>query len=67
MAEMKEPETFTFPPMKRSESQPVERLFNYLRKLMSERFFGRVTIAFQAGHVCDLKVEQTKKLEDLGG
>ena len=44
---------------------PIERLLRFLDKLASSSFFGKVTVSFQNGKVCDVKVEQTKKLDEL--
>ena len=44
---------------------PIERLLRFLEKCASGAFFGKVTISFQNGRVCDVKVEQTKKLDEL--
>jgi hypothetical protein len=44
---------------------PIERLLRYLDKLASGSFFGKVTVSFQNGRVCDVKIEQTKKLDEL--
>jgi hypothetical protein len=44
---------------------PLERLHRYLDKLASGEFYGKVTVSFQHGKVHDIKVEQTKKLEEL--
>lgn len=44
---------------------PVERLLRFLEKLAAGSFFGKVTISFQNGRVCDVKIEQTKKLDEL--
>jgi hypothetical protein len=44
---------------------PIERLLRYLDRLASSSFFGKVTVSFQSGKVCDVKVEQTKKLDEL--
>ena len=44
---------------------PIERLLRYLDKLASSSFFGKVTVSFQSGRVCDVKIEQTKKLDEL--
>jgi hypothetical protein len=43
----------------------IERLLRYFDKLASSSFYGRVTVSFQNGRVCDIKIEQTKKLDDL--
>jgi hypothetical protein len=44
---------------------PIERLFRFLEKLATGGFFGKVTVSFQNGRVCDVKIEQTKKLDEL--
>lgn len=44
---------------------PIERLLRFLEKLSSGGFFGKVTVSFQNGRVCDIKIEQTKKLDEL--
>jgi hypothetical protein len=44
---------------------PIERLLRFLEKLASGGFFGKVTVSFQNGRVCDVKIEQTKKLDEL--
>lgn len=49
----------------RSPSASLERLFRYVEKLSSGKFFGRVVVSFQNGKVCDVKIEQTKKLDEL--
>lgn len=42
-----------------------ERLHRFLDKLGGSGFFGKVTVSFQNGKVHDIKIEQTRKLEDL--
>lgn len=44
---------------------PIERLLRFLERLAAGSFFGKVTISFQNGRVCDVKIEQTKKLDEL--
>ena len=44
---------------------PNDRLFRYLEKLATAGFFGKVVVSFQNGKICDVKIEQSKKLEDL--
>jgi hypothetical protein len=44
---------------------PIERLLRFLDKLASSSFFGKVVVSFQNGRVCDVKIEQTKKLDEL--
>jgi hypothetical protein len=46
-------------------SAPIDRLLRYLEKLSSGSFFGKVVVSFQNGKVCDVKIEQTKKLDEL--
>ena len=46
-------------------SQPLERLHRYLERLAASEFYGKVTVSFQHGKVHDIKVEQTKKLDEL--
>jgi len=38
-----------------------------LAKLVRERFFGKVTISFEAGSIVTLRKEQTLKPNELGG
>lgn len=45
--------------------QPVEKLTHYLESLTTAGFFGKVTVSFQNGKVCDVRIEQTKKLDEL--
>ncbi len=44
---------------------PIERLLRFLDRCARGAFFGKVTITFQNGRVCDVKIEQTKKLDEL--
>ncbi|KAB2896201.1 MAG: hypothetical protein F9K40_14940 [Kofleriaceae bacterium] len=43
----------------------LDRLSRYLEKLAHAGFFGKVVVSFQHGKVCDIRVEETKKLEEL--
>jgi hypothetical protein len=43
----------------------IDRLFRFLDKCVATSFFGKVTISFQAGKVCDVRIEQTRKLDEL--
>ena len=43
----------------------IERLLRFLEKCVTNGFFGRVTVSFQNGRVCDVKVEQNRKLDEL--
>lgn len=44
---------------------PIERLLRFLEKCASGGFFGKIVVTFQNGRVCDVKIEQTKKLDEL--
>jgi len=44
---------------------PIERLLRFLDKLASSSFYGKITVGFQHGKVTDVRVEQTKKLDEL--
>ena len=44
---------------------PIERLIRFLEKCVSNGFFGKITVSFQNGRVGDVKIEQTKKLDEL--
>jgi hypothetical protein len=48
-----------------SDQRTTDRLHRFLEKLASGAFYGKVTVSFQNGKVTDVKIEQTKKLEDL--
>lgn len=41
------------------------RLIAYLEKLIADQFFGMVTLSFQNGKLCNIKVERNMKLSDL--
>jgi hypothetical protein len=43
----------------------IERLHRYLERLADGAFYGKVIVSFQHGKVHDIKVEQTKKLDEL--
>jgi len=49
----------------RAAGSPIERLHRYLERLAVSDFYGKVVVSFQNGKVHDIKVEQTKKLEEL--
>ncbi len=42
----------------------MKKLIAYLEKLIADRFFGSVTLSFQNGRICNIKVEQNLKLSD---
>jgi hypothetical protein len=43
----------------------IERLLRFLDRLTTSSFFGKVIIGFQNGRVIDVRIEQTKKLDEL--
>jgi hypothetical protein len=43
----------------------IERLLRFLDRLTTSSFFGKVVIGFQNGRVTDVRIEQTKKLDEL--
>jgi hypothetical protein len=49
----------------RPNPNPIDRLFRYLEKLSHGGFFGKVVLSFQNGKVCDVRIEQSRKLEEL--
>jgi hypothetical protein len=49
----------------RTSGPPLDRLHRYLERLAGTGFYGKVIVSFQHGKVHDIKVEQTKKLEEL--
>jgi hypothetical protein len=56
------------PPESSSGSSPgskIERLHRYLERLTVSEFYGKVVVSFHHGKVHDIKVEETKKLEEL--
>jgi hypothetical protein len=48
---------------------PVEkidpRLARFFEKLSAGQFFGKVVVSFQNGKAVDVRIEQTKKLDEL--
>jgi hypothetical protein len=44
---------------------PIARLFRFLDRLVTNGFFGKIVISFQNGKVCDVRIEQNKKLDEL--
>ena len=59
---------FFMPPTathQRAPHQALDRLHRYLERLADTQFFGKVVVSFHDGKVHDIKVEQTKKLDEL--
>jgi len=53
------------PTEQRASGSALDRLHRYLERLAGSEFYGKVSVSFQNGKVHDIKVEQTKKLEEL--
>lgn len=49
----------------RTSGPALDPLHRYLERLAGSAFYGKVIVSFQHGKVHDIKVEQTKKLEEL--
>ena len=43
----------------------MKKIMAYIMKLASENFFGTVTLSFQNGRICNIRVERSLKPEDL--
>ncbi|HPQ72166.1 MAG TPA: hypothetical protein PKW95_23795 [bacterium] len=43
----------------------MKKLFAYIEKLVAQGFFGTLTLSFQNGKLCNIKVERSLKPEDL--
>ena len=41
------------------------RLARFFEKLSTGQFFGKVVVSFQNGKAVDVRIEQTKKLDEL--
>jgi hypothetical protein len=44
---------------------PMGRLLRFLERQSASGFFGKVTVSFQHGKVCNIQVKQSKKLDEL--
>ena len=44
---------------------PIERLLRFFDKCAASGFFGKVEVTFQSGRVCEVRIQQTKKLDEL--
>ncbi|NOU26369.1 MAG: hypothetical protein HOO96_00560 [Polyangiaceae bacterium] len=44
---------------------PLGKLLRYLERQSAGGFFGKVTVSFQNGKVCEVRTEQTRKLDEL--
>ena len=43
----------------------LSTVLSFLRRLASDRYFGRVELSFQSGHVVNIRQEQSLKPQDL--
>ena len=43
----------------------MKKLIAYLEALITEQFFGTVTLSFQSGKLCNIKVERSLRPTDL--
>ena len=43
----------------------MSKLFTYIEKLVAQKFFGTLTLSFQNGKLCNIKVERSLKPTDL--
>lgn len=41
------------------------RLARFFERLAAAGFYGKVAVSLQNGKVCDVKIEQTKKVDEL--
>lgn len=53
------------PPVARSSDDGLSTVLTFLRRLASDRYFGRVEFSFQSGHVVNIRQEQSMKVGDL--
>jgi hypothetical protein len=54
----------TGPDPKTSQGE-IGRLTRYFERLAADGFYGKVLVSFQNGKPCDVRIEQTKKLDEL--
>jgi hypothetical protein len=52
-------------PRTRDSQDEVARVTRYLERLSADGFYGKVVISFQNGRPCDVKIEQTRKVDEL--
>lgn len=43
----------------------IERLSRFLEKCSSQNYYGKVEVIFQNGRICDVRVEQNLKLDEI--
>jgi len=52
-------------PNPRDSRDELERLARYFERLSASGFYGKILVSFQNGKPCDVRIEQTKKLDEL--
>ena len=55
----------TFSDRELRDAAAVQRVCEFLRQQAAAAFFGKVTIALQSGRVCEVRIEQVKKPDEL--
>ena len=43
----------------------MSRLFAYIEKLVAQKFFGTLSLSFQNGKLCGIKIEKRMSPDDL--
>lgn len=56
---------YASPPVVRSSDDGLSSVLTFLRRLASDRYFGRVELSFQSGQVVNIRQEQSMKVADL--
>jgi hypothetical protein len=49
----------------RDAKSPLLRLQQYLERLVADGFYGKIVLSLQNGKISDVRIEQTKKLDEL--
>jgi hypothetical protein len=44
---------------------PLVRLNRFFERLSRSGFYGKIVVSMQNGALCDVKIEQTRKIEEL--
>ena len=53
------------PPRDERVGSSIEKLLRFFDKCAATGFFGKVEVTFQNGRVCEVRIQQTKKLDEL--
>ena len=43
----------------------IDKLLRFLERKAAGGFYGKVVVGFQNGKVCDVRIEETRKLDEL--